>query len=102
MGISGMGNIQQGWGKQIGRQALRQATRSGNSFSLKSSISLIEEISKVVYSIYPLIGTPSNEMTYAFCYHFQLDDPLIQFEEETNSFHFIFFRAFTSLGAWSR
>ncbi|XP_056163903.1 LOW QUALITY PROTEIN: NAD(P)H-quinone oxidoreductase chain 4, chloroplastic, partial [Syzygium oleosum] len=27
-------------------------------------------------------------MTYAFCYHFQLtDDPLIQFEEETNSFH---------------
>lgn len=32
-------------------------------------------------------------MTYAFCYHFQLDDPLIQFEEETNSFHFIFLRA---------
>ncbi|XP_021888445.1 LOW QUALITY PROTEIN: uncharacterized protein LOC110807581, partial [Carica papaya] len=32
-------------------------------------------------------------MTYAFCYHFQLDDPLIQFEEEMNSFHFIFLRA---------
>lgn len=31
-------------------------------------------------------------MTYAFSYHFQLDAPLIVFEEETNSYHF-FFRA---------
>ncbi|ANM63002.1 unnamed protein product [Arabidopsis thaliana] len=30
-------------------------------------------------------------LTYAFCYHFQLDNPCLQFEEETNSFHFIFF-----------
>lgn len=32
----------------------------------------------VVYYIYPLIGLELLLMTYAFCYHFQLDDPLIR------------------------
>ena len=34
-------------------------------------------------------------MTYAFCYHFQLDDPFTIIEAETSSFHLF-------LGAWSR